>query len=203
MKDNKDLEETRSKPVVDPARQGGPQKMDEGRRRIAKAGLLAPVILTLASRPSWGANCTVSGMYSGNLSNPTDSCEGNSPAFWRQASWTTTSYSKDTLFSQVFSPSPNLDPMDPNYDLYHNGKLGEVIGLIFDSGLGWSDPGTIDKTNETLGAHTVAALLNAADPSINFGYEPADIIGFFNLYHDDDPEGLREDFMLLNSRSGI
>lgn len=193
MKDNKDLEETRSKPVVDPARQESPQRMDEGRRRIAKAGLLAPVIMTLASRPSWGANCTVSGMYSGNLSNPTDSCEGNSPAFWRDqaingGSWP--SYTSDTLFSTDNSLLQAVFESDLNY----NGKtLLEVLG--------GSD--SLDPTLDTLGAHTVAALLNAADPSINFGYESADIIGFFNLYHISDPDGLREDFMMLNSRSGI
>lgn len=192
MKDNKDLEETRSKPVVDPVRKGGPQRMNEGRRRIAKAGLLAPVVMTLASRPSWGANCTVSGMYSGNLSNPTDTCEGNSPAYWREQAINGGSWPSPYTSSTLFSPdsSQGVFESDSNYD---SQTLLNVLG----------GPNSSDPTLDTLGAHTVAALLNAADPLINFGYEPADIIGFFNLYHISDPTGLREDFMMLNSRSGI
>lgn len=51
MTDVNDLENTRSKPVADPAEQEQTQMMDAGRRRLAKAGLFAPIVITLASRP--------------------------------------------------------------------------------------------------------------------------------------------------------
>lgn len=66
--------------------------INEKRRRLAKGGLAAPVVLgTLMSRPVLGAapyNCTVSGQLSGNTSShgePVDcSTLGLSPGYWRQ-----------------------------------------------------------------------------------------------------------------------
>lgn len=45
----------------------------EARRRFAKAGLLAPIVVTLASRPAWGIN---SGHLSGNVSNAPNNMNG-------------------------------------------------------------------------------------------------------------------------------
>jgi len=60
-------------------------KVDGKRRSFAKAGIAAPVIMTLASRPVFGAQC-LSNIMSGNLSNPgSGSCVlGNSPGGWGQ-----------------------------------------------------------------------------------------------------------------------
>lgn len=58
---------------------------DAVRRRLARAGLIAPVIVTLAGRTAWAANCTESGQLSGNLSNPGPACggQGCSPGYWK------------------------------------------------------------------------------------------------------------------------
>ena len=43
-----------------------PKRLNNSRRSFAKAGLIAPVMLSLANRPAWGASfrCTVSGFDS-------------------------------------------------------------------------------------------------------------------------------------------
>lgn len=43
-------------------------KVSMERRKFAKAGVIAPVLMTFSSRPAWAA-CTLSGVMSGNLSN--------------------------------------------------------------------------------------------------------------------------------------
>lgn len=65
--------------------------VDEKRRRLAKGGLAAPIVLgTLLSRPVLGAapyNCTISGQMSGNVSSHGKpvSCTslGVSPGYWK------------------------------------------------------------------------------------------------------------------------
>lgn len=152
MKDNRDLEETRSKPVVDPARQGGPQRMDEGRRRIAKAGLLAPVIMTLASRQAWGQQGALcwSGAMSGNASgNDHYTCtSGGDPAYWSENDTSWESYSSETtpfhwdeVNGGIFKGTQYLK------DDLTSMSLGEVLAT--------------DQTR--IGPHAVAALLNAAN----------------------------------------
>ena len=56
------------------------------RRQFLKKSLLAstPVIMTLANRPVWAGQCSISGMLSGNLSGPQIVCQGLSPGYWGQ-----------------------------------------------------------------------------------------------------------------------
>lgn len=46
--------------------------IDDKRRNLAKAGLTAPVLMTLISRPAFAKQCSPSVMASGNLSDPGD-----------------------------------------------------------------------------------------------------------------------------------
>ncbi len=71
MKENNEIKEELNEPAL---------KVDKKRRSFAKAGISAPVIMTLASRPVFGAQC-MSNMMSGNLSHPDrGECDfGNSP----------------------------------------------------------------------------------------------------------------------------
>lgn len=67
--------------------QFGKQKIDTSRRSLTKAGVLAPVIMTLASKTALGESyyCTISGMQSGNMSSHTGgyTCAvGFSPGGW-------------------------------------------------------------------------------------------------------------------------
>lgn len=56
---------------------------DRARRRLTGAGLGAPILMTLMSRPAFGAQC-LSNMLSGNLSDPNrGTCsKGSSPVGW-------------------------------------------------------------------------------------------------------------------------
>lgn len=65
------------------------KKVDGSRRSFAKAGMVAPVIMTLTSKTALGSSyqCTVSGMHSGNQSShpgQVDCHVGISPGGWRQ-----------------------------------------------------------------------------------------------------------------------
>jgi len=58
------------------------QDVDQSRRKLAKIGAAAPVIMTLASKPVFGAQC-LSQMMSGNASQHDGSCQlGWSPDEW-------------------------------------------------------------------------------------------------------------------------
>lgn len=79
-----------NKPEVDqvPAPEGDSTEMEslgKGRRRFIKSAIvMAPIILTVASRPVWARNCTLSGQLSGNLSDEGPPCggEGCTADFW-------------------------------------------------------------------------------------------------------------------------
>lgn len=76
MKENKQIKEQIDKPVTG---------VDVKRRSFAKAGMAAPVIMTLASRPVFGAQC-LSEMLSTTISgSPGNHCAGGqSPGFWKK-----------------------------------------------------------------------------------------------------------------------
>ena len=59
--------------------------VDLSRRKLAKVGVVAPVIMTLASKPVFGAQC-LSQMMSGNMSQDGDgSCRaGRSYSYWKE-----------------------------------------------------------------------------------------------------------------------
>lgn len=61
--------------------------VDNNRRKFSKAGVAAPIIMTLASRPVFGVPC-LSNMMSGNLSDPDrGGCVlGYKPKIWRKES---------------------------------------------------------------------------------------------------------------------
>lgn len=85
-----DQRDTSSLSEPDPgqlAPSGSTCRTDGTRRRLAGFGLGVPVLMSLASRPVFGANC-LSNMMSGNLSDPDrGECElGVSPDSWVQSS---------------------------------------------------------------------------------------------------------------------
>ena len=74
-RDSKMSEQSNDKQELD-------QGVDQSRRKFAKVGVAAPVIMTLASKPVFGAQC-LSQMMSGNVSQQGDSCSlGWSPGGW-------------------------------------------------------------------------------------------------------------------------
>lgn len=88
MTDKKDINELSNLSVQSMEPEGSETSIDnfEHRRRILKGAAVAtPLMMTVASRPVLGAQCTPSAWVSGNLSNPNNNreCGGRSPGFWR------------------------------------------------------------------------------------------------------------------------
>ncbi len=162
------------------------------RRRLLKTAVMAaPVMLTVASRPALaGSRCTLSGMMSGNLSGPEETCEGCTPGYWRQqqhfGSWTPPYSPTDpkTLWTDVFPAFPGM-PTD----------LTLIDALCLQGG-----------QYNALARHAAAALLNGAynraNPGgLNFGYTDQDVIDLYTANYLTDVEGLKNSFALLNERS--
>ncbi|HSH29817.1 MAG TPA: hypothetical protein VK971_07915 [Thiohalobacter sp.] len=165
----------------------------ESRRRILKGAALTPVLLSLASRPVLGQECTISGMMSGNTSNhgAGHDCGGLSPGAWKTADagagdWSRTPCKPGTLKASSEKNTFSLasrngrDKGKSPYD-----KDGTLFFAYPDSFRG-RDPHYAGKTlmevlwmngkddPHKFGAHIVAALLNAyAIP--DYGMTPTDV----------------------------
>jgi hypothetical protein len=199
--------------------------IDQSRRKLTGAALGASAVFTLASRPVWANQCTVSGMASGNLSSPDQvTCAGCTPGYWKVcqhlSSWPA-GYSPSLSFNVVFNVTEYKDCNNIDYTLldvlYMTGGsrvCGDDIdnknnkpahpgidptdtcgnGNIYPSGLGG------DPISENLGFHAVAALLNAGHNSVNYGYEPGDIINMFKNNYLTNGAALKDTFDMLNNR---
>lgn len=159
----------------------------ENRRRLLKGVAAAtPVIMTVASRPVLGAQCTPSAWVSGNLSDhgrDAISCGGRSPGYYktRPEAWAGTMFDPGTCARTTrmgtckvyrpdgtpfhrFSRLRRRGVFPGHY--YHNKTLMQVLWLR-----GHEDP-------YRLGAHIVAALLNAASIP-EYGLSVRDVIRMY------------------------
>ena len=168
--------------------------IDQSRRKLTGAALGVSAVFTLASRPVWANQCTISGMASGNLSKaPGPSCAGCTPGYWKQDqhldSWIPTSYKTTDTFNAVFKTTQYVKPDSTPYTLL------EVMLTLNGNGNGTPDP-----ISTNLGFHAVAALLNAAHPSVNYGYTSGEIITLFQNNYLSNGEALKDSFEMLNQR---
>jgi len=157
---------------IEPNSQDTLPQIDEQRRRLAKGGLAAPIVLgTLLSRPVLGAapyNCTVSGKLSGNTSShgaPVICYTlGKSPGYWGNQAGTHpwTPLNKNALFNAVFA------------DAYPGMTLLQVI----QSGGGM----TPTDNYPALGRAAVASWLNAYHMT-NFPLTQPQVIAMFNAVY--------------------
>lgn len=143
--------------------------IDKSRRSFAKVGAVAPVIMTLASKSAFGAICSVSGYISATPAIASSqrhvvaSCNGFSPGAWG------TPYSGDGTWPgtpwTAGGPNEKLSPEG-------EGKRNNPLGTTMEAGFAYTGfhatrsmydvlwmGGTDDP--DQLGAHLVAALLNA------------------------------------------
>lgn len=200
----------------------GPAAPD--RRRLLKGALgTAPLVLSLKARPVLGSGgCTVSGLLSGNLSGPAPSCEGCTPGYWKthRGSWPAPyepgtcgsgkgkgmgmgmgagcnapgGWSGGTRFADVFGMAGlahfalSADTVD---------AIGGDVSMLTLMQVLWLGG---DEDPYRLGAHAVAALLNAAHGGVSFGYTPGEIIDLFDAGYATDPEGTKNGFQLLNEQ---
>ncbi len=171
-------------------------EINPSRRRLAGAALGVSVIFTLASRPVLAADqcMSPSGAVSGNLSQhgtPT-LCTGRSPGYWKNKgqSWPSPylpgscsagngcnkpeKWTSGTLFHPLFSGTRFIADLDGNPGTPKASLSLMQVMMMNDGSNPW---GLTDPDN--LGAHIVAALLNA-----KMGLTPIlsemDVIGIWN-----------------------
>lgn len=193
--------------------------VDPARRRLAGAALGAGAVFTLSSRPVWANQCSISGMASGNLSRPGGTpCGGCTPGYWRscQHLFAWKDYKPTDTFNDVFSVSEYVDCNGNPYTLldvmYLNGGTKtcstkkpnlpanpDGAPANCTQGSAFKNLGG-DPVSENLGFHAVAALLNAAHDSVNYGYEPSDITRMFRENYKTNGAALKDTFDRLNNR---
>lgn len=162
--------------------------VDNARRKLAGTALGVAAVFTLSSRPVWatgGQQCTISGMMSGNLSAPKgSSCEGCRPDYWKgkKDKWEYRCGVKHTdKFKDVFRCN----------DLYKkNGRSCTLYEVLNREG-----------NSDEMGSQAVAAYLNAAEPSVNFGYSAGEISELFRQNYLGNGAKLASSLTMLNNRS--
>lgn len=177
------------------------QPADASRRGFTtKVGAVATsgVLLTLASRPVLAGQCSISGMQSGNTSNPIKvTCQGCTPGFWLNpvgcVKWSP--YSPGNCIQQ--SGNGSCSKWDSNGTKFHSVFTGSLFGTKTMAEViqlqGTGDP-------YQLGAHACASLLNALHLP-NFGYTANEIITMWSTYYASKPEQLKNTYRTLNERS--
>lgn len=152
------------------------------RQFIQKVITTAPVILTVASRPVWAANCTMSGILSGNLSD-INVCGGQGcPAvFWakNQAAWHP-AFPPDMMFFECF-----------DRDVFGDGTLHTIINEITEK------PEDQIPEERLRGIYSVAALQNAAT-SVSFELTVPQVISMVQEGIDTDNQGIFDHLRSLN-----
>jgi hypothetical protein len=203
-------------PETQDAPSAAPQNdtIDQSRRKLTGAALGASAVFTLASRPVWANQCSISGMASGNLSTPQVTCAGCTPGYWMQCqhigSWGATGYSPDDSFNTVFGVSQYINPQtNQPYTLLQALGLNGNGNCTPDaeqpncsthpSGNAIGHTGC-DPISPNLGFHAVAALLNAAHPDVNYGYTPGELTALFRNNLGRAAE-LKDSLAMLNERS--
>ena len=158
-----------------PANASAQKAVDQSRRKLAGAAIGASAILTLASRPVLAGVCeSPSAAFSGNMSHHGTpiTCSGRSPGYWKEkpAKWPTSyapgtcsnqcnnvqNWSGGTPFHPIFAGNNFFTDVDQNpMTVPTSLSMMQVMHLNDGNNL-WnlSDPAN-------LGAHVVAALLNA------------------------------------------
>jgi len=151
------------------------QNVDQSRRKLAGAAIGATAILTLASQPVLAGVCrSPSAAFSGNMSHHGTpiTCSGRSPGFWKERpeEWPTTydpgscsdqcnkveNWSAGTLFHPLFAGDNFFANIDGDSMTDPTSLSMMQVMQMNDGNNSWhlSDP-------DNLGAHIVAALLNA------------------------------------------
>ena len=185
------------------------------RRKLTGAALGVSAVFTLASRPVWANQCTISGMASGNLSAPQGAaaCTGCTPGYWMQCqhldSWAATGFKPNDKFNTVFGVTQYINPKNnkPYTLLQCMGLRGNGSCTADEDqpdcgskphGLAIGNMGC-DPVSPNLAFHAVAALLNAAHPSVNYGYTAGELTALFrnNLHR---ATQLTDSLAMLNER---
>lgn len=170
------------------------------RRNLVKGVLATPVVLSIASRPAWGTNCSISGLLSGNLSRSPGSYEctpgnGQTPGFWMN---------HPECWPAPYTPGYTNDPDGiPGTSFQAVTGFTSTFGNTFMDIL---DPQACDNGAGSLEFHVIAAILSAAHPLVNYGYSVQEILDAYSwvmLYHPEKMGQLHEILTNLNERPHI
>lgn len=168
-----------AQPSTGPEAQTGGTGGRLSRRRFTRAGVAAPIILTLANRPAFGAICTVSGFASFSPNNPSgvrhkvDGCGGYSPVGWKNPDAGNGDGSREDWIAAGYFANPRPNTNDPGGTLFVDvfGGTTSGFGTLHD---------VLKNKSGSLEFHAVAALLNAGFMP-TYGLSKADVIGLYWL----------------------
>lgn len=147
-------------------------KRGVSRRDVAKAGVSAPLLMSLFSRPAWGGGiCSVSALASGNASgrHDDDDCTGYgcTPGFWKNnlLAWQGTGFSPGTQVFRDGKPTKEwtTDGATPFSAVF---GFAPAIGDDFTTMLDVMLEHELEGALGTYENHLVAAVLNAASSSL-------------------------------------
>jgi len=157
------------------------QDANDSKRSFLKSAVgVAPVIMTVASRPVFGAQCTPSAWVSGNLSDHGKlnlTCNGHGPGYWKtnlDGRWNSTGFFPGSCKTEGIGTCSDYANDGTRFHVSAGGytvtKAGQKVhssGVFEGRRFGnmtlmqvlW---GKRHNDPSHLGAHIVAALLNAA-----------------------------------------
>lgn len=173
------------------------------RRRFAKAGALAPVVMTLGGRPVWGQTCSPSALDSGSHASHGASCEGLQRVSSTASEWFTAA-SRGTWPTSTDFPGFHAAPSDlfsSHFGVRSAPKRAKNVAALLEQDLRKllrGETGVKNRKLARLAQHAVAARLNAlfADAlAIRIGatqdlfpLRPEAVVAeFWNAVQDDSP----------------
>jgi len=142
--------------------------MESKRTFLKGAAAMAPVIMTVASRPVFGAQCTPSAWVSGNLSDHGKlnlTCGGHGPGYWKtniDGRWNATGFFPGSCINPGIGTCTEYDVDGTRFHLgFTSGGVfeGRRFGALTLMQVLWSKK---NSDPSQLGAHIIAALLSAS-----------------------------------------
>ena len=177
--------------------------VDKSRRRLATAGLGAAVLMTVANRPAMAGykkGCTLSAWMSAGSGPTKPTCYGRSCSSWKTkySSWPSPCYKGGYSGSGSWGGGWS-------YSSDNTSSFKSCFGSVYPPGQYLGSKSLLqvlsdDPTGTKLGAQAVAALLNAADDNIPYGYTVSEVIALYKNNVTTNPTGLYNTFKLLNER---
>jgi len=179
------------------------EPIDKSRRRLATAGLGAAVLMTVANRPAMAGykkGCTLSAWMSAGSGPTKPTCYGRSCSSWKTkySSWPSPCYKGGYSGSGSWGGGWS-------YSSDNTSSFKSCFGSVYPPGQYLGSKSLLqvlsdDPTGTKLGAQAVAALLNAADDNIPYGYTVSEVIALYKNNVTTNPTGLYNTFKLLNER---
>jgi len=142
--------------------------VDDSRRKFNKAGIIAPVLLSLSSKPVWAFDCGVSGSMSGNLSSgctkPTNGFTASQ--FIEAAAWPLPYIKATTTFDSVFGLSTDGSLFGATATLHDVLNATAAITLSDSDSTAFSCTGSTASLKTALTAYAVQSIVCTLNDAI-------------------------------------